>query len=137
MNVFTYGSLMFERVWARVVGGVYERFNVTMYGYLRRKLKERAYPALIPGTRSDSVDGVLYLNIHPSDLLRLDLFEGDYYRKEKAECRIPGGEVTSAWVYLLKDRYYDLLEDAPWDPAWFAETGIRSFLKKYEGFESG
>lgn len=125
---------MFERVWSRVVVGVYERLNVTMYGYKRMKLKERVYPAVIPSTRSESVDGVLYLKIQPSDLLRLDRFEGDYYRKEKAECRTPGGKITGAWVYVLKDRYFDLLEDAPWDPVWFAETGIGSFLKNYEGF---
>ena len=134
MNIFTYGSLMFERVWSRVVVCVYERLNVTMCGYKRRKLKERTYPAVIPGTRSDSIDGVLYLKVQPEDLLRLDRFEGNYYQKEKAECRIPGGKITGAWVYVLKDRYSDLLEDAPWDPAWFAETEIRSFLKSYEGF---
>ncbi len=134
MNVFTYGSLMFDQVWSKVVNGNYERLKATLYGYERRKLKERTYPAVIPGNPSDSVDGILYVNVLPSDLLRLDRFEGDYYRKETADCLIGGGEVAAALVYVIEDRFSGLIEDKPWDPAWFAETGIRSFLDGYEGF---
>lgn len=135
VHVFTYGSLMFDQIWSKVVGGVYEKSSATLYGYKRRKIRGAIYPALIPGTDADSVDGTIYLNVSRSDTEILDEFEGEYYRQEMAECELSDGSSIIASVYVFKERYRNLIEDEEWDPAWFSEAAIDLFLTEYEGFE--
>ena len=128
VHVFTYGSLMFDQVWSKVVDGKYEKVAARLYGYKRRKILGEIYPTLLRGTSRDNVDGIIYLNVSKSDVKILDTFEGEYYQKEMAECGLTDGGNISAWVYVFKERYRNLVEDEPWDPVWFLEHGIHAFL---------
>ena len=125
---------MFERVWAKVVGGKYEKVDARLHGFRRRKVRSENYPAVIPGNNVDHIDGKIYLNVSKSDIKSLDKFEGEYYQRELAECELPDGGKITAWVYVLKEKYWNLIEDEEWDLNWFSEVGIHSFLKDYEGF---
>ena len=135
VHVLTYGSLMFDRVWSKVVGGVYKKSGATLYGYKRRKIRGAIYPALLPGTEADYVDGTIYLNVCRSDTKILDEFEGEQYQKEMAECELSDGSSIIASVYVFKEKYRDLIKDEEWDPAWFSEVAIHLFLTEYEGFD--
>jgi gamma-glutamylcyclotransferase (GGCT)/AIG2-like uncharacterized protein YtfP len=128
VHVFTYGSLMFDQVWSNVVGGMYEKVTARLYGYKRRRIRGEIYPAVLPGTNRDHVDGSIYLDVSQSDVKTLDTFEGEYYQKEMVECDLTDGGSIAAWVYLFKDRYRDCVEDEPWDPVWFLEYEIYAFL---------
>ena len=134
MHVFTYGSLMFDRVWSKVVDGVYKKSSATLYGYKRRKIRGAIYPALLPGTDADYVDGIIYLNVSSSDTEILDEFEGEYYQKEMAECQLSHGSKIIAGVYVFKEQYRNLIQDEEWDPVWFSEVAIHFFLTEFEGF---
>ena len=135
IHVFTYGSLMFHRVWSRVAAGDYEKKNARLYGYKRRKIKGAIYPAVLPGTDLDCVDGIVYLNVSEGDVETLDKFEGEYYQKETAECELSHRGKISACVYVFNEKYKNLIEDKEWDPVWFSQVGIHSFLTQYEGFD--
>lgn len=128
VNVFAYGSLMFDQVWSKVVSGRYAKVTARLYGYKRRKIRGEVYPAVLPGTNRDHVDGIIYLDVSKGDLKNLDAFEGEYYQKQMAECGLPDGSNVTAWVYVFKEQYRDLLEDEPWDPVQFLEGGIHTFL---------
>jgi gamma-glutamylcyclotransferase (GGCT)/AIG2-like uncharacterized protein YtfP len=128
VHVFTYGSLMFDGVWSKVVDGIYEKVGARLYGYQRRKIRDEIYPTVLPGTSGDYVDGIIYLNVSKSDLKILDTFEGEYYQKEMAECGLADGGNITAWVYVFKERHRNLVEDEPWDPVRFLEDGIHEFL---------
>ncbi|MFA4835614.1 MAG: gamma-glutamylcyclotransferase family protein [Dehalococcoidia bacterium] len=129
MHVFTYGSLMFDPVWLKVARGSYEKIEARVYGYTRRKLKGEIYPAALCGTDADCVDGIAHLNVNQDDIRRLDEFEGPYYRREMAECRLPDGSAIMACLYILDEQYMNLVEDEPWDPAWFSKIGVQLFLE--------
>jgi len=133
MHVFTYGSLMFHQVWPRVVAGNYEKVGARLYGYKRRKIRGAIYPAVLPGRSEDYVDGVLYLNVSEADVNALDRFEGEYYQKETAECELSKRGKATACVYVIKEKYADLIEDKEWDPVWFSEVAIHSLLSEYQG----
>ena len=107
---------------------MYEKVTARLYGYKRRKIRGEIYPTVLPGTSRDHVDGIIYLDVSKSDVKNLDTFEGEYYQKEMAECGLTDGGIISAWVYVLKERYRNLVEDEPWDPVWFSEDGIHEFL---------
>jgi len=134
MHVFTYGSLMFDRVWSKVVGHVWGKTGARLYGYKRRRIRGAMYPALLPGTDDDYVDGIIYLNVGKSDIEILDRFEGEHYQKEIVECELADGSKIIAGVYVFKEKHRNLIEDEEWDPIWFSEVGIYSFLKDEEGF---
>lgn len=46
MNVFTYGSLMNEKVMGNIVKGKFEAVRATLRGYVRKKVAERVYPGI-------------------------------------------------------------------------------------------
>lgn len=133
-NVFTYGSLMFDRVWSLVVNGAYRNTGAKLYRYRRKKVCHETYPALIPGVEQDMVEGVVYLGVSAEDVGKLDVFEGKYYSRDTVQCELPDGKMITACVYVFKKRYRDLLTDEDWDPDWFARVGIHTFLDDYEGF---
>ncbi len=45
-----------------------------------------------------------------------------------AECDLTDGGNITAWVYVFKERYRNLVENEPWDPVWFLEYGMHEFL---------
>jgi gamma-glutamylcyclotransferase (GGCT)/AIG2-like uncharacterized protein YtfP len=135
MNIFTYGSLMFERVWTVVVAGTYRKTDARLFGYQRRKIRGKAYPALVPGAADDQVDGVVYLDVKHRDAVRLERFEGAFYSKKKESCLLPDGSRISAWVFVFKKEYADLVEARTWDPVWFEKNGIHAFTAAYQGYQ--
>ena len=134
LNIFTYGSLMFDTVWERVIGVEYKKHRARIYGYRRQALKNFTYPALIAGPNEEIVDGVVYLNVYPSDVDTLDRFEGEYYQRIGLPCTLNDGSTIEADTYLFKDKYRKMLDDKPWDVKKFEDSGIRKFLSKYKGF---
>jgi len=134
MHVFTYGSLMFDRVWANVVTGDYGKVDGRLYGYVRRRIKGENYPGLVPSNEAEYVDGKIYMDVVYGDILRLDRFEGEYYQRIMEKCELSKGRWLTAGVYVLKKQYMNLLADEEWDPDWFSRVGIFSFLSGYKGF---
>lgn len=127
MNVFTYGSLMFDQVWSRVVRGNYRRAEAVLPGHERRAVRGETYPGVIaaPGA---SVAGVVYFDVAAADLARLDDFEGSPYERRSVVLELAGQELP-AEVYLIRDP--GRLEDSPWDVAGFERAGIFEFLSGY------
>jgi gamma-glutamylcyclotransferase (GGCT)/AIG2-like uncharacterized protein YtfP len=124
-HVFTYGSLMFPEVWARVVKGDYRSVRGALRDHARFAVRDQDYPGMVaqPGAR---VDGVLYLDVEDADLARLDHFEGDDYRRLTVDVAGDDGVVRVAQTYLYGavDR---LLSDA-WQVDTFA---MQRFIDTY------
>lgn len=124
-HVFTYGSLMFDAVWSRVVQGRYASIEGSIEGHGRFAIDGEDYPGMVP--RADArVAGVLYLDVDDVDLTRLDQFEGDDYRREVVTVTASDGVAREAqtYVYLRAER---LLASA-WEPDAFA---MQRFLETY------
>ena len=135
IHVFTYGSLMYEPVWSRVVSGVYPSQEAMLSGYKRRKVINESFPAILPGTNDDIVEGRLYFNIRHHDLKLLDRFEGELYRRQVVECQNPEGERFTAHAYVFRQRHRHMVSEQAWDPEWFERTGIKIFMKRYAGLK--
>lgn len=129
-NVFTYGSLMFEPVWQRVVQGRYRRAPARLAGYGRFALLDDTYPGMVPALEpGQAVDGVLYFDVAPGDLAALDRFEGvEYARRTVAVDIASAGAVSpihaQTYVFLALQR----LSGQPWHPENFA---MEHFLRSY------
>lgn len=116
VRVFTYGSLMFAPVWERVVGGRYRSLPARLHDYVRLAVRGASYPGIVE-REGAQVDGLLYLDVDPADLDRLDAFEGSEYARRDLVVSLPDGSqnTAAAYVYLLPAK----LDEHEWDPARF------------------
>jgi len=135
MHLFAYGSLMFKEVWSKVVSGTYEKRQGRLFGYSRREILGETYPALVPGSQNDWVDGTVYFDLNGSDIGALDRFEGDQYRRRREICQLADGGYIIAWVFVFKSEYGNRVSPSEWCPEQFVESGIASFLSRYQGFQ--
>jgi gamma-glutamylcyclotransferase (GGCT)/AIG2-like uncharacterized protein YtfP len=130
-HVFTYGSLMFDTVWSRVVAGSYDRCEVILQGYDRKGVVGEVYPVIVPSTVHSQVPGIIYLDVSLSDLARLDVFEGEYYFRRTEQVVTEKMETIPAELYVLKEEYYAIISPRKWDPVLFSTRGIHDFLLRY------
>ena len=110
-NVFTYGSLMFDEVWCKVVAGRYQSEAATLHDCRRFAVSGVSYPGVV-AMAGERVAGLLYLDVSPDDLARLDAFEGAEYRREALTVTLANGATVCAWTYVWLD--HGRLSDAPW-----------------------
>jgi gamma-glutamylcyclotransferase (GGCT)/AIG2-like uncharacterized protein YtfP len=131
VNVFAYGSLMFEPVWAKVCADVYRTEPGTLEGYSRYCVRDETYPAVI-AEPNGKVEGVIYLDVSPLDQERLDRFEGSEYKLQRAH-------IGAREVVFYEFVRLDQIEKAPWNPEHFALHGLPLFLATHVGsfLESG
>ncbi|KPK28515.1 MAG: hypothetical protein AMJ61_01980 [Desulfobacterales bacterium SG8_35_2] len=131
VNIFTYGSLMFDPVWTRVVAGSYERADAILPGYDRKAVQGETYPVLIPSSPLSQVQGVVYFEVLSADLSRLDIFEGRCYFRKTEQIITEDKNVIAAEVYVLKEEYYAIISHKEWDPVHFSTTNIHLFLHSH------
>jgi gamma-glutamylcyclotransferase (GGCT)/AIG2-like uncharacterized protein YtfP len=122
---------MFEDVWNRLVRGNYLSQQATLMGYARRSVKNDEYPVIFQA--DELVEGVVYYDISEEDMITLDAFEGEYYERTEVELLVKNQPVH-ACVYVLKEKYFDIIDPKPWSEALFATEGIKRFLANYKGF---
>ncbi len=127
MNVFTYGSLMFDEVWRRVVTGRYRHAEAVLDAHRRHAVRGATYPGVVPAP-GRQVRGVVHLDVLPDDVARLDAFEGTPYERRAVLVDV-SGEMLPASVYVMRDPA--CLEPVDWDAASFARTGMHEFIATY------
>jgi gamma-glutamylcyclotransferase (GGCT)/AIG2-like uncharacterized protein YtfP len=124
-HVFTYGSLMFDTVWQRVVRGQYRSAAATLDGHVRLVVDGETYPGMIARAGSQ-VAGVLYFDVDAADLAALDYFEGQDYERVCVSVNTNSGDIVRAETYLYLPMQ-KLLEQ-PWEPETFQ---MQRFLQTY------
>lgn len=150
-SAFFYGTLMAPQVLHRVCHGsmdptnpIYATHNLrtqpaVLHGHRRHRVKGADYPAVLPHPVS-TVRGTYVTGLTDADLWRLDIFEGDEYRREAVTVRVlttvgddttgegnVEGEAVQAETYIWiagKDR----LEESEWDFAEFQREKMRYWV---------
>lgn len=130
-HVFVYGSLMYLPVWSQVVRGVYACENAIATGFQRYAVPNETYPGMVREAAAQ-VQGLVWLNVQPQDLARLDAFEGAEYQRDIIEVRLnKDGSAIEAGAYLWLDS--SALSDALWSVTTFERDGMHAFLNKHVG----
>ncbi|MBN9426983.1 MAG: gamma-glutamylcyclotransferase [Burkholderiales bacterium] len=132
MHVFTYGSLMFDPVWAHVVRGRYASRAGEISGFRRYAVRDVTYPGVVERAGAQ-VAGRLYLDVDDEDLQRLDRFEGAQYRRIVVDVATRGSdgqpERLPAGLYLFLPT--ERLLDGDWDPQRFEREDMGRFLVRH------
>ena len=138
-NIFTYGSLMFDEVWTRLVTTDYKKIHAEISGFRRLAMKDETYPGLV-ASAGDVVAGVLRLGVSVTDISVLDQFEGDYYNRITVTAQDAGQDAWKNYqadVYVIKPEFQYLLADREWDGEVFARHQLAAFIARYSGFQPG
>ncbi|SNS11625.1 Uncharacterized conserved protein YtfP, gamma-glutamylcyclotransferase (GGCT)/AIG2-like family [Noviherbaspirillum humi] len=125
LAIFTYGSLMFDPVWRRVVRGRYASAAAVLADHARYAVRDETYPGVVPQAGA-SVAGLLYFDVSADDVAALDAFEGNAYRRDQVTVTTADGKTYSAATYLFLNGA-DLTGD-PWLPEAFR---MERFLATY------
>ena len=128
MNVFTYGSLMFSVVWARVVRGDYRSTTGTIQGFRRVCVRDRQHPALIISPSAAPIVGRLYYDVNADDIARLDHFETSNYARVAIAVTV-ADDAVRAQSYLALN--VDSLLNENWRVAEFEQHGLPIFNATY------
>ena len=130
IHLFAYGSLMIPEVIQAVIGREVYGEPATLTGYLRQGLSGFSYPGLVKCPDA-SVEGRLYRDLGATDLLRLDVFEDDFYQRHMLTVQTRNGDIYQACVYVLAPESVGLLDGRPWCEETFRRKHLRGFLSRY------
>ncbi|MFG6469264.1 gamma-glutamylcyclotransferase family protein [Roseateles sp. BYS87W] len=135
-HCFTYGSLMWADIMARVCGREFASEPASLAGHARHPVRGQDYPGLRPAEGS-TVAGRLYRDVDAAAWARLDAFEGDDYERTPVTVTLASGEAVSAWVYRFKaEAAAAQLLPGEWDVAAFEREGHARFTARYVGFQA-
>src|SRR6186997_3021087 len=95
MHVFTYGSLMIPEVWRIVVGREFRTVEGAVDGFSIFRVIDAPYPGIVADPAS-IVRGLVYLDVDPASIARLDTFEGDFYERQSLLINCRDGERRAA-----------------------------------------
>ncbi|WP_343638099.1 gamma-glutamylcyclotransferase family protein [Roseateles sp.] len=136
-HVFTYGTLMWPDIMARVCG-VTAPFApphaATLADHARHPVRGHDYPAMVPSP-GHQVVGRLYLDVPEPAWARLDRFEGGDYERHEVLVTLADGNWQRAWTYLFTAGAA-LLDEGDWDEARFEREGKARFIARYTGFDA-
>jgi len=132
VNIFVYGSLMFDNVRDALIGSRYQNLGAFISGYRRLTVKGEVYPGLVESEKG-RVDGIVLLGIDSGDLRVLDQFEGHYYRRQSVTVSVHDMRLMQAETYMFRDEYRFMLSDKEWSVDEFRKTGINTFMANYHG----
>lgn len=129
-RVFAYGTLMFPEIAASVTGERTPHERARLPDHARHALRRRIHPGAVhrPG---HSIDGVVYHDLTPAALTRIDDFEDPLYRRHRVT--VIAGEHArecEALVYLLRPRWQALLLPHDWCPETFRRHWHARFLER-------
>lgn len=146
MHLFTYGTLMFPEVWRIVVCKNFETTPANLPGHEIYRVRNALYPGIIkcdsppssptsdPGPLT-SVPGLLYHNLDPASLARLDAFEGPEYIRQTITVTCNDGRELEAGAYIVPPERRELLTDEIWTAEDFAARGhLAEFVARFSGF---
>lgn len=133
-HCFTYGSLMWADIMARVCGREFASEPASLADHRCHPVRGQDYPGLLaaPG---GLVQGRLYRDVDAAAWARLDAFEGDDYERVEVQVALGDGRTLPAQVYRFRAACAAQLLAGDWDADAFAREGRQRFMARYAGFD--
>ncbi len=133
--VFVYGSLLV----APLVRALLRRQPVSQVaradGYRRTTLRGKAFPGLVPCAGA-STPGAL-LAVRAGELLVLDDYEQDHYRRRRIVVTLTDGRRAPAQAYLLRASQRPLDARREWSVAAYARRHAAAATREARAWRSG
>lgn len=128
--LFAYGTLQFPGIIAAVTGRDPSANPAVLDGYARFGIRNEPFPGIVPSA-AHRVEGVLYTDVTPAERRRVDIFEGEPYRRETVTVRLPeDGTRIEAITYVIRPRWRTILTASGWDPDEFARQWHDTYVER-------
>jgi gamma-glutamylcyclotransferase (GGCT)/AIG2-like uncharacterized protein YtfP len=126
---------MFPEVWQVVVGRSFESVKGNAAGFQVFRVRDAVFPGIVAGACECSVPGVVYLDVDPESMERLDRFEDDFYERRAISVDCSDGQRRVAEAYIVPPVNQKLLTKEPWRRESFvASGGLQQFINRFAGF---
>jgi len=127
---------MVPEIFLKVTGKQYRSREAILIGYERFKIIGQSYPAITLKAGA-CTEGIVYFDISEIHFHKLDLFEGNLYKKINSPVHMRDHQVVDAIVYVLNNGNESLLSKQKWDKNEFIQFELKKFLRTDSGFENG
>ena len=134
-SLFAYGTLEIEPVMETVTGRSFGSTPAALSNFARFLLRGRTYPGIFRDDGSE-VRGVLYEKVDRDSLALLDLFEGDFFRRERVQVATSSRPRVDACAYVVPLERRAAFSTQPWDREAFAMLHLGEFLLQCREFHS-
>lgn len=99
-------------------------------GYSRFCIQNEPFPGVVP-SEPHRVEGMLYTDVTPAERQRVDVFEGEPYRRETAAVRLAeDGTRLEAIAYVIRPRWRTIPGSSGWDPNEFARRWHDTYIER-------
>lgn len=126
-SLFSYGTLEISPVMEAVTGKSFRSTAAVLPDYARFLVRGKTYPGVFHDHGS-RVTGVLYEEVDRDSLALLDLFEGNFFRRERIQAVTPSQPRVDAYTYVVPAEHRRLLSSRPWDREAFISLHLEYFL---------
>ena len=130
MHLFAYGTLMFAKIWTRIVGREYRKQRAKVAGFTAYKARGEVFPVMVRSEPEKTVDGVVYFDVDYEDVALLDEFESDLYERVQVDAALEDGTSARCEAYLLPQRHRHLASPEWWDADWFEREAAADYLRR-------
>lgn len=127
-HVFTYGTLLIAEVMEAVAGRRFASVAARLDGFERVCVRGAVYPGA-RAAPAGSIAGVLWLDVDPAAVARLDRFEGDLYERRPVQV-VAGDRRHDAQAYVVPATFADRLDPRPWDLDDFRRRHLARYLER-------
>jgi len=128
MNVFVSGPLMFAELIKAITGKPFIGQSGLLHGYAQFAIKDEGQSAMIPFP-DRAVDGVVYCDVDPESLARIDAFQGKRFDREEVTVEGENGTWLEASAYCLKLRRRKELSVKAWDEDDYRDNSLKKDLE--------
>ncbi len=101
--------------------------TVQLQGYECYRVRRRPFPGIVVDP-DGIVHGVLYRDLSPRTLQRLDEYESDYYQRTEVVVRDAAGKSFDACTYTIPSQQRYHLTRQAWDRNWFVSRAMPRYL---------
>jgi len=132
-SLFTYGTLEIPPVMEAVTGRSFHSTPAVLSNFARFLLQGKTYPGIFRDDGSQ-VTGLLYQEVDRDSLALLDLFEGDFFRRERVQVTTPSQPRVDADTYVVSPEQRSSFSTRPWDREAFIALHLEEFLLRCREF---
>jgi len=129
--LFSYGTLQAPEVILSVIGRRPAGEAARLPGWRALRMQNAEYPGIVPGAETDDAPGIVYRGLGRGEWLTLDRFEGPQYERRELTVVGAGGNLFSAWVYVVKEDRRAELSEEPWRLDDFLSSGLSAFMDRF------
>ena len=127
-SLFVYGTLVAPEVIQTLLGRLPKRSAARLEGFVRHPVKEQWFPGLISSSKHIT-KGVLYCDLMPQEMKRLDWFEDSEYERRDVTVCLEDGSQRQTQVYVWTNPHAELDLSQEWSYENFREQFLDWYLE--------